>query len=87
MPPGSASTVTVELDEHGGYLCAGCKCTWTSFKSLDYHRRAPAMRGTECELESSSRELRNVYRSNLATGLELRLPVLHAGTVLVALLV
>ena len=68
-------------------MCAGCKCTWTSFKSLDYHRRAPAMRGTECELESSSRELRNVYRANLATGLELRLPVLHAGTVRVALLV
>ncbi len=28
------------------------------------------MLGTECEEEGSSRELRNVYRTNLATGLE-----------------
>jgi hypothetical protein len=26
------------------------------------------MRGTDCEREESSRELRNVYRSNLASG-------------------
>jgi hypothetical protein len=40
----------------------------------------PAMRGTDCEREESSRELRNVYRSNLASGLELRLPIIPAGT-------
>jgi hypothetical protein len=38
------------------------------------------MRGTDCEREESSRELRNVYRSNLATGLEFRLPIIQAGT-------
>ena len=39
------------------------------------------MRGTECEEESSSRELRNIYRTNLATGLAQRLPVFTTGTV------
>ena len=86
MPTGPGSASTIELDEHGGYLCAGCKRSWTSFRSLNFHRRAPAMRGTECEQESSSRELRNVYRPNLATGFESRLPVLPAaGTARVAL--
>jgi hypothetical protein len=37
------------------------------------------MHGTDCEKEVSSRELRNVYRSNLATGLEFRLPIIQAG--------
>ncbi len=40
----------------------------------------PTMRGTDCEREDSSRELRNVYCSNLATGLKFRLPIIPAGT-------
>ena len=86
MSTGPGSARTIDLDEHGGYFCAGCKRSWTSFRALNFHRRSPTMRGTECEDEISSRELRNVYRPNLATGQESRLPVLPAaGTVRVAL--
>ncbi len=53
---------------------------WFSLCSVIHHRASPAMRGTDCEREESSRELRNVYRSNLASGLELRLPIIPAGT-------
>jgi hypothetical protein len=68
------------IEEHGGYYCAGCKQSWFSLCSLIHHRASPAMRGTDCERKESSRELRNVYRSNLASGLELRLPIIPAGT-------
>ncbi len=68
------------VEEHGGYLCAGCKKSWLSLHSLTHHSTSPAMRGTACEKGDSSRQLRNVYRSNLATGLEFRLPIIPAGT-------
>ncbi len=68
------------VEEHGGYLCSGCKKSWLSLHSLTHHSTSPAMRGTACEKGDSSRELRNVYRSNLATGLEFRLPIIPAGT-------
>ncbi len=68
------------IEEHGGYYCAGCKQSWFSLCSLIHHRASPAMRSTDCEREESSRELRNIYRSNLASRLELRLPIIPAGT-------
>ncbi len=72
------------IEEHGGYYCAGCKQSWFSLCSLIYHRASPAMCGTDCEREESSTaagpELRNVYSSNLASGLELRSPIIPAGT-------
>jgi hypothetical protein len=39
------------------------------------------MRGTECEDEVNSRELINIYRGNLATELESRLPIISPGAV------
>ena len=74
-------TVTVELEEHGGYFCAGCKKTWSSHRSLNHHRASPYMRGTECEevTVKNSRELRNIYRANLATGQDSRLPLFSEG--------
>ncbi len=71
--------VDLELEEHGGYFCTGCKRSWSSIVSLNRLRRAKEMRDTECEEESSSTELRNLFRTNLATGLEVRLPVFPAG--------
>ena len=72
-------TGTVELEEHGGYFCAGCKKTWSSHRSLNHHRASPYMRGTECEEVENSRELRNIYRANLATGQDSRLPLFSEG--------
>ena len=72
-------TVTVELEEHGGYFCAGCKKTWSSLRSLNHHRASPYMRGTECEEVKNSRELRNIFRDNLATGQDSRLPLFSEG--------
>jgi hypothetical protein len=43
------------IEDHGGYYCAGCKQSWFSLCSLIYHRASPAMRGTDCEREESSR--------------------------------
>ena len=78
--PGPAlGRVTVELEEHGGYFCAGCKKTWSSHRSLNHHRASPYMRGTECEEVENSRELRNIYRANLATGQDSRLPLFSEG--------
>ena len=78
--PGPAlGRVTVELEEHGGYFCAGCKKTWSSHRSLNHHRASPYMRGTECEEVKNSRELRNIYRANLATGQDSRLPLFSEG--------
>ena len=71
--------VTVELEEHGGYFCAGCKKTWSSLRSLNHHRASPYMRGTECEEVKNSRELRNIFRANLATGQDSRLPLFSEG--------
>ena len=61
-----------DLTEHGGYKCAGCAKIWTSLRSLSMHRAHRCMRGTPCADEESgrdSRELRNVFRINLASGL------------------
>ena len=58
-----------DLTEHGGYKCAGCAKIWTSLKSLSLHRAHRCMRGTPCADEESGRELRNVFRINLASGL------------------
>ena len=78
--PGPAlGRVTVELEEHGGYFCAGCKITWSSLRSLNHHRASPYMRGTECEEVKNSRELRNIFRANLATGQDSRLPIISEG--------
>ena len=78
--PGPAlGRVTVELEEHGGYFCAGCKKTWSSLRSLNHHRASPYMRGTECEEVKNSRELRNIFRANLATGQDSRLPIISEG--------
>ncbi len=74
--------VTIELEGHGGYFCAGCKRSWTSLVSLNHHRAF--MRGTECEEENNSKELRNIFRANLATGPDSRPPVLLAGILKVA---
>ena len=81
--PGPAlDRVTVELEEHGGYFCAGCKKTWSSLRSLNHHRASPYMRGTECEEVKNSRELRNIFpsRANLATGQDSRLPIISEGS-------
>ena len=74
---GASGRVTIELEEHGGYFCAGCKLSWTSLSlvSLNHHRASPYMRRTECEEENNlnlnlnSRELRNNFqvRANLAS--------------------
>jgi hypothetical protein len=37
------------------------------------------MRGTECEEVKNSRELRNIFRANLATGQDSRLPIISEG--------
>jgi hypothetical protein len=76
---GASGRVTVELEEHGGYVCAGCKKTWSSLRSLNHHRASPYMRGTECEEVKNSRELRNIFRANLATGQDSRLPLFSKG--------
>ncbi len=79
--PGPAlGRVTVELEEHGGYFCAGCKKTWSSLRSLNHHRASPYMRGTQCEEVKNSRELRNIFRANLATGQDSRLPLFSEGS-------
>ena len=67
------------LEEHGGYICAGCNRSWSSIRSLSHHRASPYMRGSECEKVGSGRELRNIYRANLATGQDSRCPVFSAG--------
>ena len=83
--PGSAlSRGRAVLEEHGGYFCAGCKRSWSSLVSLNHHRASPYMRGTACEEEDNSRELRNIFRANLATGQDSRPPELLAGIVKVA---
>jgi hypothetical protein len=67
---GASGRVTIELEEHGGYFCAGCKRSWTSLVSLNHHRASPYMRGTECEEENNlnlnlnSRELRKHHSSS-----------------------
>ena len=67
------------LTEHGGYKCAGCLKVWTSLSSLILHRAHIRNRGTVCEDEDSSRELRNVYRTNLATGVARDRPIFMPG--------
>jgi hypothetical protein len=67
------------LTEHGGYKCAGCLKVWTSLSSLILHRAHIKNRGTVCEDEDSSRELRNVYRTNLATGVARDRPIFMPG--------
>ena len=67
------------LTEHGGYKCAGCLKLWTSISSLNRHRAHIKNRGTVCEDEDSARELRNLHRPNLATGLARDRPVFLPG--------
>ena len=43
------------------------------------HRASPSLRGTDCADEINSRELINIYRGNLATGLQSRLPIISPG--------
>ncbi len=50
-----------------------------SLVSLTHHRASPYMRGTECAQEENSRELRNIFRANLATRQDSRPSVLVAG--------
>ena len=38
------------------------------------------MRNSACELEVSSKELRNIYRGTLATGHQQRRPIFQTGT-------
>ena len=38
------------------------------------------MRNSACELEVSSKELRNIYRGTLATGHQQRRPIFQMGT-------
>ena len=77
---GGSATVTVTGDFKLLLCWLQTVRAWFSICSVIHHRASPAMRGTDCEREESSRELRNVYRSNLASGLELRLPIIPAGT-------
>ena len=46
---------------------------------LNHHRASPFLHGTECAKEITSRELINIYRGNLATGLQSRLPIISPG--------
>ena len=77
MPPGSARST--QHEQHGGYWCAGCNRSWTTLRSLNHHRASPFLRGTVCADEINSRELINIYRGNLATGLQSRLPIISPG--------
>ena len=76
---GPSASGRAVMEEHGGYYCAGCNQSWSSLRSLTYHRASPYMRGTACGEEISSRELRNIYRSHLATGQDSRPHILSAG--------
>ena len=83
MPRVALEELEDDLTEHGGYKCAGCLKIWTSLeslRSLNHHRGHVRNRGTTCEDEESARELRNVYRTNLASGLARERPVFAPGT-------
>ena len=67
------------LTEHGGYKCAGCLKVWISLSSLNLNWAHIKNRGTVCEDEDSSRELRNVYLTDLATGVARDWPIFMPG--------
>ena len=78
--PSSRRPDSDESQQHAGYICMGCRHTWSSLFALRQHQGSPYMRGTTCGSLHSAAELRNVQRSNLGTGFAQAVPIFRPGT-------
>jgi len=78
--PSSRRPDSDESQQHAGYICMGCRHTWSSLFALRQHQGSPYMRGTSCGSLHSAAELRNVQRSNLGTGFAQAVPIFRPGT-------
>ncbi len=58
----------VALGEHGGYLCARCRQSWTSLSSLTHRRTSPYMWGIKCEEVKNTMEIWSILQQDKSQG-------------------